>query len=225
MDPALPCRANDFQGAHPGRSELILSAFLRFSRTYGLLFIEVSYCVLPPLKGDYYEIIVSNRRPTPHELFRLVVDSLTALRCSAEGAPAGGEVDGTSHHSRPVEQEVRQENSRESAVWITAQVGSIRESGSDSEYGKYFQQTDIERLHKVVAGIFSRSSEHSCKQGCGHHRLRGTCESSSGELFGPWRAGTRDPVRLVGNPAPGAGKTTHLAAPRPRNRGTRRALL
>jgi hypothetical protein len=132
------------------QSEVILSAFLRFSRTSDYLFIEVSYCVLPPLKGDYYEIHRFNRRPTPHELFRLVVDSLTALPLLWLRAPLRV----AKWMARPItrarwEQEVRQEI-RENRRFDYGAVGSIRESGSDSEYGKYFQQTDIERLHKVV---------------------------------------------------------------------------
>jgi hypothetical protein len=132
------------------QSELILSAFVRFSRTSDYLFIEVSHCVLPPLKVGYYEIHRFNRRPTPHEFFRLLLDSLTALPLLWLRAPLRV----AKWMARPItrarwEQEVRQEI-RENRRFDYGAVGSIRESGSDSEYGKYFQQTDIERLHKVV---------------------------------------------------------------------------
>lgn len=131
-------------------SEVILSAFVRFSRISDYLFIEVTYYLLPPLKGDYYEIHRFNRRPTPHEFFRIFVDSLIAMPVLWLKAPLRvarwmARPIGRARREQRVEQEIR-ENRR----FDFGALGSVRDSGSEPEYGKYFQQTDVERLHKVI---------------------------------------------------------------------------
>jgi hypothetical protein len=131
-------------------SEVILSAFVRFSRISDYLFIEVTYYLLPPLKGDYYEIHRFNRRPTPHEFFRIFVDSLIAMPVLWLKAPLRvarwmARPIGRARREQRIEQEIR-ENRR----FDFGALGSVRDSGSEPEYGKYFQQTDVERLHKVI---------------------------------------------------------------------------
>jgi len=131
-------------------SEVILSAFVRFSRTSDYLFIEVAYYLLPPLNGDYYEIHRFNRRPTPHELFGLALDSLKALPLRWLQAP----VRVARWMARPFararrEQQVEQEI-RENRRFDFGALGSIREAGADDEYAKYFQQKDVEQLYKVI---------------------------------------------------------------------------
>jgi hypothetical protein len=132
------------------QSELILSAFVRFSRTSDYLFAETTYFLLPPLKGDYYEIHRFNRRPTPHELARLFVDSLTRMPVLWLEAPLRV----ARWIARPLvrarrEQQIEQDI-RENRRFDFGARGSIREIGSDPEYAKYFQEMDIERLHKVI---------------------------------------------------------------------------
>jgi hypothetical protein len=131
-------------------SEVILSAFVRFSRISDYLFIEVTYYLLPPLKGDYYEIHRFNRRPTPHEFFRIFVDSLTTMPLLWLKAPLRvarwmARPIGRARREQRVQQEIR-ENRR----FDYGAVGSVRDSGSEDEYGKYFMETDIDRIHKVI---------------------------------------------------------------------------
>jgi hypothetical protein len=131
-------------------SEVILSAFVRFSRTSDYLFIEVAYYLLPPLNGDYYEIHRFNRRPTPHEFFRIFVDSLTTMPLLWLMAPLRvarwmARPIGRARRKQRIEQEIR-ENRR----FDFGALGSVRDSGSVREYGKYFQQTDVVRLHKII---------------------------------------------------------------------------
>jgi len=106
---------------------------------------------------------------------------------------------------------------------IYGAVGSIRESGSDSEYGKYFQQTDIERLHKVVdRHLFTVVRTFLQAKGVDTTELERNMRVVVRRAYSdPWRAGTRDSVRLVGNPAPGAGKNypPRRQPPGPRNPG------
>jgi hypothetical protein len=132
------------------QSELILSGFLRFSSTSDYLFVELTYFILPPPKGEYYAIHRFNRRPTPHELFRLVLDSLKAMPLLWLKAP----VRVATWLARPIdrarrEQQVEQEI-RENRRFDFGALGSIREAGADDEYAKYFQQMDVEQLYKVI---------------------------------------------------------------------------
>jgi hypothetical protein len=132
------------------QSELILSAFVRFSRTSDYLFIEVTYFILPPLKGEYYEIHRFNRRPTPHEFSRLVLDSFKAmpllwLKAPLRVAKWMARPIGRARREQQVEQEIR-ENRR----FDFGALGSVRELGADDDYAKYFQEMDIEQLYKVI---------------------------------------------------------------------------
>ncbi len=132
------------------QSELILSAFLRFSRTADYLFIEVSYYVLPPLKPRYYNINGLNPRPTPHELFRLAVDSLTKMPLLWLRSPVRVEKWLTRPLARARWEQVVAQAIRENRRFDYGARGSIRESGSDDDFAKYFQEVDIERLHKII---------------------------------------------------------------------------
>jgi hypothetical protein len=71
------------------QSQLILSVFVRFWRTADYLFVEWSYFVLPPLKSRYREVDKYNSRPTPHELFRLVLHSAREAPLVWLRAPVG----------------------------------------------------------------------------------------------------------------------------------------
>ena len=132
------------------QSELILSTFVRFTRMSQYLFVEADYFVLPPIKGPYYAINGLNPRPTPHELSRLVLDSITRTPLLWLEAP----IRVARWMARPIvrvrrEQQVAQAI-RENRKFDYGAIGSVRESGSDTEYAKYFQKIDIERIHKVI---------------------------------------------------------------------------
>lgn len=134
------------------QSELILSTFVRFSLTSDYLFVEANHFVLPPLKGHYYDINTLNRRPTPHELLRLVVDSAISTPLLWLKAPLRV----AKWLARPVTRARRRQrvgqSIRENPRFDYGARGSIRESGSDQEYAKYFQKMDIERFQKIVDG-------------------------------------------------------------------------
>lgn len=132
------------------QSELILSVFVRFTRVSDYLFVEGTYFVLPPLKGPYYAINRLNRRPRPHELFRLVLTSIARTPVLWLEAP----IKVAKWMARPItrarrEQQVAQEI-RENRKFDYGATGSVRESGSDKDYAKFFQKMDIERDHKVI---------------------------------------------------------------------------
>ncbi|MEA2503619.1 MAG: hypothetical protein QOG36_662, partial [Actinomycetota bacterium] len=136
------------------QSELILSTFLRFSRTGDYLFVEANHFVLPPLKGHYYTINTYNRRPTPHEFVRVIVDSAVATPLLWLKAPLRV----AKWLARPVTRARRQQRVAQSIrenlrFDYGARAGSsIREIGADNEYAKYFQKMDIERFQKIIDG-------------------------------------------------------------------------
>ncbi len=132
------------------QSELILSTFVRFTRVSDYLFIEATYFLLPPIKGSYYGINALNPRPTPHELYRLVLTSIARTPVLWLEAP----IRVARWTARPIararrEQQVAQAI-RENRKFDYGAIGSIRESGSEQEYAKFFQKMDIERVHKVI---------------------------------------------------------------------------
>ncbi|MFN2592731.1 MAG: hypothetical protein ABR532_07855 [Candidatus Dormibacteria bacterium] len=123
---------------------------MRFFQTPGYLFVETSYFVLPPLKGSYYDINTFNPRPTGHELVRLALDSTTRTPLLWLEAPLRV----AKWIARPLslarrEQRIGQ-SIRENRRFDYGALGSIRESGSENAYAKYFQHMDMERLHKIV---------------------------------------------------------------------------
>jgi hypothetical protein len=132
------------------QSELILSTFVRFSRTSHYLFVEAIYFLLPPLKSEYYRINTFNPRPTPHELARLLLDSAAATPLLWLKAP----IRVAKWMANPVYRVRRQRRIRhaieENQRFDYGATGSVRESGSDKEYAKYFQKMDIERFHKII---------------------------------------------------------------------------
>jgi hypothetical protein len=132
------------------QSELILSNFVRFTRASDYLFVEATYFLLPPIKGSYYGINALNPRPTPHEFFRLVLTSIARTPVLGLEAP----IRVARWMARPIarvrrEQQVAQAI-RENRKFDYGAIGSIRESGSEREYAKFFQKMDIERVHKVI---------------------------------------------------------------------------
>jgi hypothetical protein len=132
------------------QSELILSAFVRFSRPSHYLLFEWCYFVLLPLKPNYHDIDSLNPWPTPHEFLHLVADGATGTPLLWLGAP----VRVAKWVARPVyrvrrEQQVAQAI-RENRKFDYGALGSVRESGSDSIYAKYFQKRDIEAFHKII---------------------------------------------------------------------------
>jgi hypothetical protein len=132
------------------QSELVLSTFVRFTQTSRYLFVEVSYVVLPPLKSSYYAINSYRTHPTLHELLHLVARSATRTPLLWLTAPLRV----AKWMARPItvarrEQQVRhaiEENLR----FDYGAIGSVRDSGSDHEYAKYFQKMDIERFQKIM---------------------------------------------------------------------------
>ena len=131
-------------------SELILSTFVRFCRTSHYLYVEAIYFLLPPLKSDYYRINTFNPRPTPHEVLRLFLDSAASTPLLWLKAPLRV----ATWMARPVSRVRRQRRVRhaieENLRYDYGATGSVRESGSDKEYAKYFQKMDIERFHKII---------------------------------------------------------------------------
>jgi hypothetical protein len=132
------------------QSELILSIFVRFTRVSDYLFAEATYYLLPPIKGSYYGINALNPRPTPHEFFRLVLTSIARTPVLWLEAP----IQVAKWMARPIararrEQQVGQAI-RENRKFDYGAIGSIRESGSEREYAKFFQKMDMERVHKVI---------------------------------------------------------------------------
>jgi hypothetical protein len=132
------------------QSELILSVFVRFTRVADYLFAEATYYLLPPIKGSYYGINALNPRPTLHEFFRLVLTGIARTPVLWLEAP----IRVAKWMARPIararrEQQVAQAI-RENRKFDYGAIGSIRESGSEQEYAKFFQKMDIERIHKVI---------------------------------------------------------------------------
>jgi hypothetical protein len=132
------------------QSELILSIFVRFTRAADYLFVEATSYLLPPIKGSYYGINALNPRPTPHEFFRLVLTSIARTPVLWLEAP----IQVARWMARPVararrEQQVAQAI-RENRKFDYGAIGSIRESGSEHEYAKFFQKMDMERVHNVI---------------------------------------------------------------------------
>ncbi|HEY2668705.1 MAG TPA: hypothetical protein VGK51_17880, partial [Actinomycetota bacterium] len=132
------------------QSELILSVFVRFTRVGDYLFAEATYYLLPPIKGSYYGINALNPRPTAHEFFRLVLTGIARTPVLWLEAP----IRVAKWMARPIararrEQQVAQAI-RENRKFDYGAIGSIRESGSEQEYAKFFQKMDIERIHKVI---------------------------------------------------------------------------
>jgi hypothetical protein len=134
------------------QSELILSTFVRFSVTGDYLFVEANHVVLPPLKGHYYDINTLNRRPTPHEFFRLLLDSALSTPLLWLKAPLRV----AKWLARPItrarrEQRVEQAI-RENLRFDYGAVRSVREIGADDKYAKYFQKMDIDRFQRIIDG-------------------------------------------------------------------------
>lgn len=132
------------------KSQLILSVFVRFWRTTDYLFVEWSYFVLFPLKGRYREVAKYNRRPTPHEFFRLVLDSARETPLVWLKAPLGvarWSIRSISRARR--EQRVRQAI-RENLRFDYGATTSIRQMATSSWYGNYFQQLDVERYYRII---------------------------------------------------------------------------
>jgi hypothetical protein len=123
---------------------------VRFSVTGDYLFVEANHVVLPGLKGHYYDINTFNRRPTPHELFRLVLDSALSTPLLWLRAPLRV----AKWMARPVSRARRQrrvgQSIRENLRFDYGAVRSVREIGADQEYAKYFQKMDIERFQKII---------------------------------------------------------------------------
>jgi hypothetical protein len=132
------------------QSELILSTFVRFSVTGDYLFVEANHVVLPPLKGHYYDINTFNRRPTPHEFLRLVLDSAVNTPLLWLKAPLRV----AKWLARPVTRARRRQrvgqSIRENLRFDYGAKRSVREIGADQEYAKYFQKMDIEKFQKVI---------------------------------------------------------------------------
>jgi hypothetical protein len=132
------------------QSELILSTFVRFTRVSDYLFVEATSYLLPPIKGSYYGINALNPRPTPHEFFRLVLTGIARTPVLWLEAP----IRVAKWMARPItrarrEQQVAQAI-RENRKFDYGAIGSIRESGSEHEYAKFFQKMDMERVHNVI---------------------------------------------------------------------------
>jgi hypothetical protein len=132
------------------QSELILSAFVRFTQTSDYLSVEAAYYVIPGLKGHYYNINTWHPRPTLHEFFGLVGESAKQTPLLWLTAPLRV----ARWMVRPIairrrEHRVKQAI-RENPKFDYGASGSIRESGSADTYGKYFQEMDIERFRKTI---------------------------------------------------------------------------
>ena len=132
------------------QSELILSTFVRFTRTAHYLFVEAIYFLLPPLKSEYYRINSLNPHPRPHELPRLFLESAAATPLLWLKAP----IRVAKWMATPLYRVRRQRRIRhaieENQRFDYGATGSVRESGSDREYAKYLQKMDIERFHKII---------------------------------------------------------------------------
>jgi hypothetical protein len=147
-------------------SDLILSAFVRFSQAAQYLFVEVSYFVLPPIKARYYGINLRLHRPTAHGFLRLVVDSATRTPLLWLTAPLRV----AKWIAHPITRARRERQVkkaiREVRRFDYGALGSIREAGSDNAYGKYFQKVDIERLQKIIdRHLFASISEFLKEKG------------------------------------------------------------
>jgi hypothetical protein len=131
-------------------SELILSAFVRFSRHAHYLFVETSYFVLLPLKPSYHDMGGFNPQPTPHELLRIIGDSTTGTPLLWLQAPLRV-VKWMAHPaSRARQKQQVGQAIRENRRFDYGATGSVRESGSDDGFPKYFQIMDVVKFHSIV---------------------------------------------------------------------------
>lgn len=187
------------------QSELILSIFVRFTRAADYLFVEATSYLLPPIKGSYYVINALNPRPTPHEFFRLVLTSIARTPVLWLEAP----IQVARWMARPItrarrEQQVAQAI-RENRKFDYGAIGSIRESGSEHEYAKFFQKMDMERVHNVIdrhllttivsflqeKGVDTGDLEHSARlilnRGFYAGRYQTAAASGDGQVIDPGR--------------------------------------
>ncbi len=105
---------------------------------------------MPPIKGSYYGINALNPRPTSHEFFRLVLTSIARTPVLWLEAP----IQVARWMARPITRARREHQVaqaiRENRKFDYGAIGSIRESGSEHEYAKFFQKMDMERVHNVI---------------------------------------------------------------------------
>jgi hypothetical protein len=131
-------------------SELILSAFVRCARSPDYLSVEVNYFVLPPLQPHYHAISGLHPWPTPHQLLVLVGNSLSRMPLLWLESPRRV----AKWMARPVtrarREQVVAQAIRENRKFDYGALGSVRETGCDDEYAKFFQKEDIGRFHNIV---------------------------------------------------------------------------
>lgn len=132
--------------------ELVLSAFLRFSKPGHSLFVEANYCLLVPLKEKYHKIDSMNPIPTWQDWLRLVL---------ASGVKAGfiwlvWPLYILWVAFRPVTAWSRREEmkhcARQNPMFDYGAATSLRERESSSLYQRYFQKLDKEMYVKILEG-------------------------------------------------------------------------
>ena len=130
--------------------ELILSTFVRFWQVGEYLFMETCFYLLPPLKESYHIVDNLNSKPTGRQMWQLAMESLRRTPALWLGSPYRviRSLFARSIQERSERDVVRA--IRENRAFDYGAYTSIRQSGSASNYQKYFQVLDKERSNKIV---------------------------------------------------------------------------
>jgi len=130
--------------------ELVVSAFLRVCKPGHNLFIEVNYCLVPPLSETYHAIDSLNPFLNWSEWLNLILLSGITAAFMAIFLPFIVLQHTISPFHRWQERSKAKRAVRENAAFNYGSLGSLRELASVSVYRRYFQKLDKEMNMKIL---------------------------------------------------------------------------
>ncbi|MFD3403906.1 hypothetical protein ACFWUU_24685 [Kribbella sp. NPDC058693] len=132
------------------RGQLVLSTFLRFVVTPQELFMEVSHCLLAPVRDEFQEVDRLLPQPTLRQAIRIGGRALRRTPGHVLRAPFAI----AAHLLSPVTAALQRSRQRReifsSLRFNYGAARSPRETASDSRYQRYFQQLDNDLYTKVI---------------------------------------------------------------------------
>jgi hypothetical protein len=130
--------------------ELVLSIFLRFSRTGGNLFCEASYFLLPPVKEEYHKIDDLHATPDLGQVARLLGRSLVTTPFVLVVAPFAVLDRVLGPLTRWYREVVARRVIKFSPTFDYGTSSTLRQHAMSPNYRHYFQKLDKEMYTKLV---------------------------------------------------------------------------
>lgn len=132
------------------RGQLVLSTFLRFVVTPQELFLEVSHCLLAPVRDEFQEVDRLLPQPTMRQAIRIGGRALRRTPGHVLRAPFAI----AAHLLSPVTAALQRSRQRReifsSLRFNYGAARSPRETAGDTRYQRYFQQLDNDLYTKVI---------------------------------------------------------------------------